>query len=70
MRAVWASRQEELLSDCLVSPHIFAHMVDRLRAFVVPYQHCLETEADKAFPVHRRKNVTCAIISLMYRETQ
>ena len=47
MRAVWASRQEELLYDCLVSPHIFAHMVDRLRDFAVPYQHCLETEADK-----------------------
>ena len=47
MRAVWASRQEELLNDCLVSPHVFAHMVDRLRDFAVPYQHCLETEADK-----------------------
>ena len=23
MRAVWASRQEELLNDCLVSPHVF-----------------------------------------------
>jgi hypothetical protein len=39
MRAVWASRQEELLYDCLVSPHIFAPMVDRLRDFAVPYQH-------------------------------
>ena len=47
MRAVWASRQEELLHDCLVSPHVFTHMVDRLRDFAVPYQHCLETEADK-----------------------
>src|SRR5713101_2689263 len=47
MRAVWASRQEELLNDCLVSPHVFAHMVDRLRDFTMPYQHCLETEADK-----------------------
>ena len=47
MRAVWASRQEELLHDCLVSPHVFAYMVDRLRDFAVPYQHCLETEADK-----------------------
>ena len=47
MRAVWALRQVELLNDCLVSPHVFAHMVDRLRAFAMPYQHCLETEADK-----------------------
>ena len=47
MRAVWTSRQEELLHDCLVSPHVFAHLVDRLRDFAVPYQHCLETEADK-----------------------
>ena len=47
MRAGCASRQEELLNDCLVSPHIFAHMVDRLRDVAAPYQHCLETEADK-----------------------
>jgi len=47
MRAVWPSRQEELLSDCVVSPHMFDHMVDRLCDFVVPYQHCLETEAGK-----------------------
>jgi hypothetical protein len=45
MRAVWASRQEELLKDWLVSPHVFAHMVDRLRDFAVPYQHCLAPEA-------------------------
>src|SRR5207253_6662631 len=38
-------RQEELLSDCIVSPDVFNHMVDRLREFVVPYQHALETEA-------------------------
>ncbi len=37
MIAVWAQRQEELLSDCVVSPHVFAHMVDRLGEFVVPY---------------------------------
>ena len=47
MTAVWASRQEELLSDCVVSPHVFEHMVDRLCDFVVPYQRCLETEAGK-----------------------
>jgi hypothetical protein len=45
MRAVGASRQEELLHDCVVSPQVFDHLVDRLCHFVVPYQHCLETEA-------------------------
>ena len=45
MRAVGASRQEELLHDCVVSPQVFDHLVDRLCDFVVPYQHCLETEA-------------------------
>jgi SRSO17 transposase len=47
MTAVWAPRQEDLLSDCVVSPHVFDHMVDRLCDFVVPYQHCLATEAGK-----------------------
>lgn len=47
MRAVWASRQEELLHDWVVSPHVFDDMVDRLCDFVVPYQHCLATEAGK-----------------------
>jgi SRSO17 transposase len=47
MRAAWAQRREELLSDCVVSPHVFEHMVDRLYDFVVPYQPCLETEAGK-----------------------
>src|SRR5437870_13487496 len=45
MTPAWAQRQEELLSDCIVSPDVFNHMVDRLREFVVPYQHALETEA-------------------------
>jgi SRSO17 transposase len=45
MRAMWAQRQEALLSDCVVSPDVFDHMVDRLRDFVVPYRQCLETEA-------------------------
>ena len=45
MTPAWAQRQEELLSDCLVSPDVFNHMVDRLGDFVVPYQHALETEA-------------------------
>ena len=47
MTPAWAQRQEELLSDCVVSPDVFNHMVDRLRDFVVPYQHALETEAGK-----------------------
>src|SRR5712691_4731972 len=47
MRAVWAQRQAELLNDCVVSPDVFDHMIDRLCDFVVPYQHCLETEAGK-----------------------
>jgi SRSO17 transposase len=45
MTPTWAQRREALLSDCLVSPDVFMHMVDRLREFVVPYQHALETEA-------------------------
>ena len=45
MTPAWAQRQEELLSDCIVSPDVFNHMVDRLCDFVVPYQHALETEA-------------------------
>src|SRR2546430_3086606 len=45
MNTVWALRREELLSDCLVSPDVFNQMVDRLGAFVMPYQHVLETEA-------------------------
>jgi SRSO17 transposase len=45
MTPAWAQRQEELLSDCIVSPDVFNHMVDRLRDFVAPYQHALETEA-------------------------
>jgi SRSO17 transposase len=44
---MWASRQEDLLSDCVVSPHVCDHLVKRLYDFVVPYQHCLETEAGK-----------------------
>src|SRR2546428_3149122 len=47
MTPVWAQRQAELLSDCIVSPDVFASMVDRLGDFVVPYQHALETEAGK-----------------------
>jgi len=45
MTSAWAQRQEELLSDCIVSPDIFNPMIDRLAEFVVPYQQALETEA-------------------------
>jgi len=47
MTPAWAQRQEELLSDCIVSPDVFNPMMDRLRTFVVPYQQALETEAGK-----------------------
>jgi len=47
MISAWALRQEELLSDCIVSPDVFNQMVDRLCDFVVPYQHALETKAGK-----------------------
>ena len=44
MNNVWAQRREEVLRDCLVSPDVFHQMLDRLCAFVVPYQRALETE--------------------------
>jgi SRSO17 transposase len=44
---VWAQRREEVLNDCIVSPDVFHEMVERLAAFVVPYQHVLETEAGR-----------------------
>jgi SRSO17 transposase len=52
MHTVWAQRREEILNDCLVSPDIFHHMVERLAEFVAPYQHVLETEAGQR-NVHR-----------------
>jgi SRSO17 transposase len=45
MNTARAQRRAELLSDCIVSPDVFHHMVDRLSEFVVPYQQALETEA-------------------------
>ena len=45
MALAWAKRREELLNDCIVSPDIFTPMIDRLAAFVLPYQQALETEA-------------------------
>src|SRR6266436_5126010 len=45
MNTVWAQRREELLSDCIVSPDVFNHLMGRLGDFVVPYQHALEAEA-------------------------
>jgi SRSO17 transposase len=44
MTPAWAQRREALLRDCIVSPDVFHQMVERLSAFVVPYQHALETE--------------------------
>jgi len=40
-----AQRQAELLSDCIVSPDVFQHIIDRLSDFAVPYQQALATEA-------------------------
>jgi len=45
MARTWAQRREALLSDCIVSPDLFNPMIDRLAAFVGPYQQALETEA-------------------------
>ncbi len=45
MTPAWAQRKEELWSDCIVSPDVFNHMMDRLGNFVAPYQHALEAEA-------------------------
>src|SRR2546426_10839229 len=44
MTPAWAQRQKDLFNDCVVSPDVFHHMVDRLGDFVAPYQHALETE--------------------------
>jgi SRSO17 transposase len=44
MHPMWAQRREEVLSDCIVSPDVFMQIMERLDAFVVPYQHALETE--------------------------
>src|SRR6266446_6364717 len=45
MTPVWAQRREALLNDCIVSPDVFNPVIDRLAAFVVPYQQAMETEA-------------------------
>jgi len=45
MALTWTQRREALLSDCIVSPDVFTPMIDRLAAFVVPYQQALATEA-------------------------
>ena len=38
MTSAWAQRQEAWLRDCIVSPDVFASIVDRLCTFVVPYE--------------------------------
>jgi len=52
MTPAWAQRGEELLSDCIVSPDVCMHMVDRLSDFVVPYQHALETRPVSAMCIY------------------
>src|SRR5215471_15286047 len=47
MTPAWTQRQEALRHDCIVSPDVFDHMVERLRDFAVPYQHALATAAGK-----------------------
>jgi len=47
MTRAWPQRRADLVRDCLVSPEVFASLVDRLCAFVLPYQQALETEASK-----------------------
>jgi hypothetical protein len=44
MSTMWAQRREALLRDCIVSPDVFHQMVERLGAFVIPYQDALEPE--------------------------
>src|SRR4029453_4095364 len=51
MTPAWAQRREALLRDGLVSPDIFHQMLDRLGAFVVPYQQALASEAAH-HPIH------------------
>src|ERR671922_1994825 len=58
MTLAWAQRQEELLWDCTKSPDVFNSMVDRLRDFVVPYQHALGTEASQ-------RNVHLSLVGLL-----
>ena len=58
MTLAGAQRQEALLRDCIVSPDMFNHMVDRLRDFVAPYQHALGTEASQ-------RNVHLYLIGLL-----
>ena len=47
MPPTWVQRQEAWLQDCVVSPDVFRHMVDRLGEFVAPYQQALETKANQ-----------------------
>jgi hypothetical protein len=48
MTPAWAQRQAELLRDCLVSPDVFASIVDRLGDFVVPYQYNVPRKLDRS----------------------
>src|SRR4029450_2171713 len=44
MAPTWTPRREALVSDCIFAPDVFTPMIDRLAAFVVPYQQAMETE--------------------------
>ena len=52
MTPMWAPRHGDLRRACVVSPHVFAHLVDHLWDVVAPAQHCLETEVSQRH-VHR-----------------
>jgi hypothetical protein len=54
MTPTWAQQQEALLRDCVVSPDVFDHMVERLRDFAVPYQHVLESLSEKSLWLHEK----------------
>jgi SRSO17 transposase len=58
MTPTWAQRQAELLSDCLVSPDVFQHMVERLSDFAMPYQHALGSGASQ-------RNVPLYLVGLL-----
>src|SRR5215208_6974526 len=58
MTPAWAQRQAELLSDCLVSPDVFQHMVERLSDFAMPYQHALGSGASQ-------RNVPLYLVGLL-----
>jgi SRSO17 transposase len=58
MTPAWAQRQAELLRDCLVSPDVFQHRLERLRDFALPSQHALGSGASQC-------NVPLSLVGLL-----